>query len=159
VLSLETGHRRDYSEGAAYRAYFATDRLMFPVPSVDTRLKNKDKVVVLLLEDEAGMRGPLAISADFLEDNRLYHFDHAGQSLVVVTSDEGANRVYQSEGWRFVQRLGNDRVTDDTGETWIVLEDGLVAESDGRRRLPRVAAQRAFWFGWYSQFPQGVLIK
>lgn len=29
VLSLDTGFTRDYSEGAAYRQYFATDALMF----------------------------------------------------------------------------------------------------------------------------------
>jgi len=32
VLSLDTGHQRDYSEGAAYREYFGTDELMFQVP-------------------------------------------------------------------------------------------------------------------------------
>ena len=32
VLSLDTGHVRDYSEGEAYRQYFATDELMFAVP-------------------------------------------------------------------------------------------------------------------------------
>ena len=34
VLSLNTGHRRDYSEGAAYREYFSTDELMFNVPKL-----------------------------------------------------------------------------------------------------------------------------
>jgi len=29
VLSIDTGHTRDYAEGAAYRDYFATDALMF----------------------------------------------------------------------------------------------------------------------------------
>ena len=32
VLTLATGHRRDYGEGVAYHSYFATDRLMFQVP-------------------------------------------------------------------------------------------------------------------------------
>ena len=41
VLSLKTGHSRDYSEGQAYREYFATDDLMFNVPKLDKRLKNK----------------------------------------------------------------------------------------------------------------------
>ena len=47
VLSLDTGHRRDYSEGAAYRDYFATDRLMFSVPARDDRLANKAEVLAL----------------------------------------------------------------------------------------------------------------
>ena len=37
ALSLETGHRRDYSEGAAYREYFSTDRLYFQVANSDRR--------------------------------------------------------------------------------------------------------------------------
>jgi hypothetical protein len=69
VLSLNTGHRRDYSEGAAYREYFATDDLMFNVPKLDRRLKNKDEVLTLVLDEEAAR--PLAISADFLAKNPL----------------------------------------------------------------------------------------
>ena len=49
VLSLDTGHDRDYSEGAAYRHYFGTDRLMFSVPTTDTRLSNKAEVLVMRL--------------------------------------------------------------------------------------------------------------
>ena len=67
VLSVETGHQRDYSEGAAYRKYFATDRLMFAVPALDDRLGTKDEVVVLLAEGPSGTRHPLAISVEFLE--------------------------------------------------------------------------------------------
>ena len=47
VLSLETGADRDYGEGVAYRDYFATDELMFTVPSRDDRLKNKAEVLAL----------------------------------------------------------------------------------------------------------------
>ena len=45
VLSIDTGYRRDYGEGVAYREYFATDDLMFSVPKLDKRLKNKDEVL------------------------------------------------------------------------------------------------------------------
>ena len=47
MLSRETGLRRDYSEGAAYRDYFSTDALMFQVSKTDKRLKNKDVVVLI----------------------------------------------------------------------------------------------------------------
>ncbi len=93
VLSLATGHRRDYSEGAAYRDYFSTDRLMFLVPTRDDRLRNKDEVVVMRLPTASGERQPLAISAAFLNEHPVYHTEVAGHSLVVVTSRAGANRV------------------------------------------------------------------
>jgi len=47
VLSPDTGYKRDYSEGAAYRDYFATDQLMFRVSNTDTRLRSKAEVLVL----------------------------------------------------------------------------------------------------------------
>ncbi len=47
VLSLDTGFKRDYSEGAAYRAYFGTDELMFGVALRDGRLPNKAEVLVV----------------------------------------------------------------------------------------------------------------
>jgi hypothetical protein len=49
VLSVDTGFSRNYGEGVAYRDYFATDRLMFQVPSTDDRLNNKDEVLVMLI--------------------------------------------------------------------------------------------------------------
>ena len=49
VLSLDTGFERDYSEGAAYRDYFATDALMFEVPKTDARLRNPATGRALLL--------------------------------------------------------------------------------------------------------------
>ena len=159
VLSLNTGHERDYSEGAAYREYFATDRLMFEVPVTDDRLNNKDEVVVLLLDDDQGARHPLAIAVEFLKERPVFHTEHVGRQLVVVTSEQGANRVYDVGDTRFGRRLDMDRVADVTGGVWTVAEDALVADVDASRRLPRVAAQRAFWFGWYAQFPGTELIR
>ena len=159
VLSLNTGHERDYGEGVAYRDYFATDDLMFQVSQVDRRLKNKQEVVVTLLAGEDGVRHPLAVDVDFLNDHRLYQGEHAGHHLVILTSEEGANRVYEAGEVRFERRLDDDRVVDTSGTVWAIDEDALVAEAGSKRRLVRVAAQRAFWFGWYAQFPKTELIK
>ena len=162
VLSLDTGHERDYSEGAAYREYFSTDQLMFSVSKRDGRLKNKDEVLVMRLgpaSDENGEGMPLAISAKFLKKRRLYQTETAGGDIVVVTSREGANRVYGAQGERFERLADNGRIEDEQGRSWQVTEDALVLESDPETRLPRLPAQRAFWFGWYAQFPDTKLIK
>ena len=159
VLSLDTGHERDYGEGVAYRAYFSTDDLMFDVPELDDRLDNKDEVLVVLPEDAGGERRPLAIAADFLDDHRLHVEEHAGRRLLVVTSREGANRVYDAGATAF-ERLAGDLVVVDAEEgRWRVTEEALVNVSDPGRRAPRIAAQRAFWFGWYSQFPETRLVR
>ncbi len=163
VLTLATGHERDYREGAAYRDYFATDELMFDVPELDDHpdgeLDNKDEVLTLLLEDAAGEGQPLAIAAEFLEDYRLHLEEHAGRRLLVVTSEEGANRVFDPGTTNFVRLDGDLVVVDADGGRWQVTEDALVHAVDPSRRAPRVAAQRAFWFGWRAQFPETRLVR
>jgi hypothetical protein len=164
VLSLETGYERDYSEGAAYRDYFRTDRLMFGVPRLDDRLDNKQEVLALSLRPrgaEPEARMALAISSDFLEReaNRLHQRSFAGHELVVVTSDAGANRVYDAGSVRFVERLAQgDRLRDADGRRWSVTEAALIPEGGSAAPLPRVVARRAFWFGWFAQYPDTELV-
>ncbi len=153
VLSLDTGHRRDYSEGAAYREYFATDGLMFGVPKPDARLPNKAEVLAIRLP--AGE--PLAISADFLRAHRVHHDRLGGQEFVVLTDASGANRVYESAGMRFASWDGESSARDRSGGAWRVEEDKLAGP--GGRTLKRLPAHRAFWFGWHAAYPSTRLVK
>jgi len=132
---------------------------MFDVPVVDGRLNNKDEVLALRISDASGKRQPLAIATDYLDKHRLHHLEHAGQRFVVVTSRRGANRVYDAGDVRFARQVDEDRVVDETGEVWRVEEAALVSVSDSTRRRARQAAHRAFWFGWYAQFPETALIR
>jgi hypothetical protein len=166
VLSLDTGFKRDYSEGAAYRAYFATDELMFGVSQRDARLPNKAEVLVVrstTAPDPASTTradgAPFAISTTLLRDHPVFHTVVDGTNVVVITSAAGASRAYASEAHRFVEADGNDNVRDAEGREWIIDEDALAATFDPVVRLPRVAAHRAFWFGWYAQYPDTVLIE
>jgi len=161
VLSLDTGYQRDYSEGAAYATYFATDGLMFPVTRADGRLRNKAEVLALRLVAPDGGDGirAVAVAAEYLRDRPVYHLEAEGADLVVVTSAEGANRVYDAGGRRFERLDGEGRVLDDAGRAWAVEEDRLRPTFDGALELPRVPAHRAFWFGWYAQYPDTILIR
>lgn len=118
VVSLDTGHKRDYGEGVAYRDYFATHDLMFEVSRHDRRLKNKDEILAIRLPGKT----PLAIAVRFLEKRSEFEYTHEGTSLQIRTDKSGANRVYGSDG----------------------------------RQVP---AYRAFWFGWYAQYPNTALVK
>ena len=158
VLSLDTGHQRDYREGRAYRDYFSNDRLMFQVPERDRRLKNKAEVLAILLSPESSESGQeaLAISAAFLQKNPVFNTELAGCTLTVLTTPAGANRVFSTGDRTFVRLLEGDQVAEEGGRTWTVTEDALVSENV---RLARVPAYRAFWFGWFAQFPETRLIK
>lgn len=160
VLSIETGHDRDYAEGAAYREYFETDRLMFRVPKVDTRLKNKEEVLGVLVPAVGGGRQAVAFAAAFLARTRIHHQTVEGRHFVVLTSPRAANRVYESGAVRITEWTDEATVRDQAGRRWRVTEEALVPEvPDATSPLPRVAAFRAFWFGWYAQFPDTVLVK
>ena len=76
----------------------------------------------------------------------------------VVTSVAGANRVYAAGEVRFERVEADGRLRDASGRLWRQTAEALELESDGRR-LPSVASFRAFWFGWYAQFPDTLLFQ
>ena len=160
VLSLETGHRRDYSEGAAYRDYFASDQLMFHVSRSDNRLPNKAEVVVFRAPGATARdaRIPVAIDAKFLQRHPVYSFAVGADRYTVVTSKAGANQVYQVDA-DIPEQAASAMLRDRAGRGWRVTETALVSADTPPAQAPRVSAQRAFWFGWYAQFPNTVLVK
>ncbi len=154
VLSLDTGHRRNYDEGEAYRAYFATDALMFPVPGDDARLRNKQEVLIPRF-GKPGER-PLAISSEFLRGNPLWQGRYGGRDFVVLTDQSGAHRIYAlNRGQRMRQWDGDSAVTDGSGTVWTLTETALVS---GSKHLPRLSSHNAFWFGWRAVHPDTALI-
>jgi hypothetical protein len=154
VLSLDTGHLRDYSEGEAYRQYFATDELMFAVPELDRRLGNKDEVLGVISPQYPDK--PLAIAADYLSEHPVFHDRVEGLRFVVLTDASGANRVYEARDVTFTEWDGRKSVVDASGDRWHLSENAL-SGSNGRS-LSRLPAHRAFWFGWYSAYSHSRLV-
>jgi hypothetical protein len=152
VLSLDTGHNRNYDEGVAYSNYFNNDQLMFNVPKIDTRLANKAEVLALRAKDEA-----LAISADFLATRPVYQLRMGGVNMVVLTDTSGANRVYEAKDVTFASWDSAAAARDSAGKVWRMDEAQLTAPSG--EILKRLPAHRAFWFGWHAAFPQTRLVK
>ncbi len=154
VLSVATGYSRDYAEGAAYREYFATDELMFPVPGEDRRLFNKQEVLVPRF-GQPGER-PLAISSDFLRQNPIWHGRFGRRDFVVLTDKSGAHRVYGLAGGTRVAKWDGDRtIVDSSGRTWTLSETALTAKGV---TMPRLPAHNAFWFGWRAAHPDTDLV-
>ena len=154
VLSLDTGHRRNYDEGNAYHEYFSTDNLMFNVPELDNRLLNKDEVLIVRASDYK--KDPLAISAKFLSKNPVHHNKIGDSKFVVLTDKSGGNRVYESKDHKF-KKLQGATVKDSDGIIWKIGEEELTA-SDGRI-LKRLPYHRIFWFAWYNTFKNTRLVK
>lgn len=158
VLSLETGVRRDYTNGAAYENYFNdSDFVMFPVWQQDQeRAEVKEMVFGLRLGGEQK-----AYLLDALIAETVTNDTFAGQDLVIVsraTPDRdffepggAAVRAYASNGSTFNATDSENELVDDEGTLWTVTEDALISE-DGDE-LERVAGHLAFWFGWFSFYP------
>jgi hypothetical protein len=154
VLSLDTGHQRDYGEGVAYRDYFANDETMFPVPELDRRLANKADVLVPRFGSEGGR--PLAIASAFLRRQPVWHGRHGGIDFVVLTDRSGAHRIYQVATGARVARYDGDRsVVLASGEKLGMSEAALTGPASMLARLP---AHNAFWFGWRAAHPDTDLV-
>lgn len=155
VLSLDTGHTRNYAEGVAYHEYFATDRLMFNTPYSDQRLKNKDEV--LALRFKSNPHEQLAISVKFLRENPVYNDTIGTQNVLILTDPSGANRVYDPKDVVFTDFDGDSIIRDNSGQSWTLTESQLIAETG--QVLERLPYHRAFWFGWHASYPKSRLVK
>ena len=155
VLSLETGHRRNYGEGVAYQAYFATDQLMFNTPFNDRRLANKQEV--LALRFAGSPKDQLAIDTAFLVKNPLYNGRIGQQQFIVLTDSSGANRVYDPKDIHFIDYDQDSQLIDADDNQWRVTEEALISETG--RVLQRLPYHRAFWFGWKAAYPETKLIQ
>lgn len=145
VLSLDTGHSRDYAPGKPYGDYFTRPGLMFPAAATDGRLKPKDIIHGVRL-DGALRAWPVRAFAG----GRVLN-DRVGAVPVVAIGDGATEtvRVYRRGAHSFTAHPGGG-VLDESGQEWSRTEAALVAP-DGRR-LERVPGHNAYWFGWRNQF-------
>ncbi len=154
VLSLDTGHQRDYDEGVAYKKYFESDQLMFPVPSNDSSLALKDEVLVIRHKNYN--HSPIAVSTSKLRKNPLLPLSHDGKEFFIITERSGASRVYTGAKIKFDKKISS-RLLDQYGKEYTYDDEAIW--SDRKALLQRVVAHRSFWFSWYNQFPNTSLVK
>jgi hypothetical protein len=142
VLSLETGHRRDYGSGVVYNEYFSSPDLMFPtIVRDESRVKRKDFVF--------GIRDVAAAKAWPLTAFRSQPVinDAVGSRKVVLIGDPLTRtvRAYNRKGHTFAGTVTNGHIVG-PGGSWKITEGALVGP-DGSR-LGRVAGHISYWFAW-----------
>ncbi|SHJ05364.1 DUF3179 domain-containing protein [Aquimarina spongiae] len=156
VLSLKTGHDRNYDEGIAYKDYFSTDELMFNIPEKDKRLKNKQEILAIRLPGETEEN--IAISSKYLRKNPIHTGIINQKNFIVFTDKSGAHRVYFNKTIEFVAYDGQSTATDSKGNSWKLEEEELI-NTKTQEVLKRVPTHNAFWFGYKAAFPEVTLIK
>jgi hypothetical protein len=148
VLDIDTGFRRDYGSGVAYRDYWASADLIFPAPNRDGPLSSK--VWVYAVRTGAGLSAyPISLLArrGLIEDR-----DGEVAIVVVATPDGSGGRAYERDGLSFgVVDLAAGILLGSDGQTWRLSETALLAE-DGRR-LPRLPGHNSFWFAVINHAP------
>ena len=152
VLSLDTGHHRDYTPGRPYGDYFASADLMFPALVEDDRLDPKDYVYAVRV-DGLAKAWPLT---DF-EGSKIVN-DSIGDQRVVLIGDAETRTVRAF--------LRDDVVIAATDDPGVVLADGRPLEvteggligEDGST-FERLPGHIAYWFAWQGFVAGGPLAE
>lgn len=155
VLSLDTGHQRNYGEGVAYKDYFSTDDLMFTVPEIDKSLKNKDEILSIRLPEVPDEN--YAISSKFLKKKSIYNSKIGNVSYTVFTDKTGAHRVFKTGELKFKEYDKISTTKDTNGITWKVSEEKMTNTKG--EVLERFATHNTFWFAYKAAFPNTILIN
>ncbi|WP_419902754.1 DUF3179 domain-containing protein [Kiloniella sp.] len=149
VLSLETGFRRNYGSGVAYREYFSSPELMFPV-SVDQSDHAAKSYVFVLRVSGKEKAWPLS---DF-EKSKVINDTVDGLSVVLVGDAKTRTvRAFEGNGERFSTGSDTNSFVSESGK-WQLTENELISNSG--EKLQRLPGHISYWFAWnnYSQAGQ-----
>jgi len=163
VLSRSTGHQRNYSPGAAYADYFASDELMFPVRAKLGRLGAKQRVFGLARDGRARAWALETVGRHRVLNDRL-----DGLAVVLIAAGQAVRvegtslrsglarnyeaglelRAYARGRHRLTAGATQDELLDETGALWKLSEEALTGPAG--ERLERLPGVTAYWFGWVA---------
>ncbi|MEM7127638.1 MAG: DUF3179 domain-containing protein [Chloroflexota bacterium] len=166
VLDLDTGFNRPYDVGSAYGDYFSSNETMFPVWQRSDLLETKDRIYAMQIDGV-----PVAYPIKTLDEEQVVNHT-VGDTNVVVVAQRGAvnvdglsrragpvtysaggeARAYNRGEHEFFPGADPDSVVDANGQIWTVTEDALISP-DGLR-VERLGGHLAYWFGWFTFFPE-----
>jgi hypothetical protein len=153
VLDIHTGHKRDYSPGAAYGKYFKSPKLMFPTLTDDRQLKQKELVFGLRMSgiDRAW---PLSVFAG----GRVIN-DQVGVLKLVLIGDAQTRtvRAYRRGNNEFSAVPQTDSVLVAAGVEWQRTEAALISPEG--LQLSRLPGHLSFWFAWHNYLGGETLVN
>jgi hypothetical protein len=169
VLDINTGYQRPYTPGAAYGEYFAFDGTMFPVWQRNDLLPNKERVFTLQIEGipnayPVEMLIKEVVVNDVIGETNLVLIAPRGDIIVegndiwsgeVSYNAGGEVRAFDRSQEIFSPGLSPETVIDSEVQTWEVTEEALISPTG--ETAPRVSGHLAYWFGWFTFFPQTLL--
>ncbi len=153
VLTSATGHVRDYTSlGNPYRIYEGTNNWWFPIPSGDSRLPSKERVLGIPDGSEGGVAFGFGDLADAFGDLGVSTATVGGESVVVFwDGDKVAAGAFLPvvDGQPATFEVGPNGIVDvETGSTWTVDGSARTGPLAGTRLEPHPDAYTAFWRAW-----------
>ena len=142
VLSLDTGHFRDYGSGVVYNEYFSSPNLMFPTLVRDESDVKRKEFVFGIRDFGAAKAWPV----EAFRDKKIINDTMGGKNIVLVgNADTRTVRAYQRNDETF--EAGNaDGVLKSKAGDWKISENVLVGPNG--EELARVPGHVAYWFAW-----------
>ena len=156
VLSSETGHSRNYSR-YPYGDYKTSNSLIFPVSNEDDRLQRKERVLGILIEEEAKAYS----IGNFDSSISLIHDNFKGEDLVIAgNKDKNFIVAFKREGddgvsLEFTAVQDNLPVIMKDSEGTMYDVSGLAVGGPGEgERLRTLTQFMGYWFAWAAFYPE-----
>ena len=142
VLSLDTGHFRDYGSGVVYNEYFSSPNLMFPTLVRDESDVKRKEFVFGIRDFGAAKAWPV----EAFRDKKIINDTMAGKNIVLVGDAATRTvRAYQRNDEIFQAGKVAGVLKSKAGD-WKISEDFLIGPNG--EELARVAGHVAYWFAW-----------
>lgn len=158
VLAQETGlypgrfYESEWDSRSIYFRYRESPLTMFPVWRNSDELTTKGHIIGLNVNGQTK-----AYLLESLRKQNVINDQLGDLSLVMITIGHLGSRAYERGDLTFALEQGEESestiLTDSEGRLWRVEEDALVRLEDTSDRLPRIPSHNAYWFGWYSFYP------
>ncbi len=140
ILSVNTGHRRNYGSGVVYSEYFGSPDLMFPAQVNQHDHRQKDYVFAVR---QFGAARAWPVRA--FKKRKVIN-DAIADTPLVLLGDAKTRSVRAYERGKHTFKSEDGALQSDDGKLWRVSENELTSP-DGQT-LPRVAGHIAYWFAW-----------
>ncbi len=142
ILSLQTGHIRDYASGAVYREYFASPDLMFPA-NVGASKDFRAKDYIFGIRD-FGVAKAWPVAA--FNNQRVINDRIGGRNIVLIGNAKTRTvRAYERNGEEFGSITATG-LRAKSGEIWH-LSEAFLTNAKGTK-LARIAGVLSYWFAW-----------
>lgn len=155
VVTTETGHNRNYQQ-YPYGNYKSSDNLLFPVSNTDNRLHPKERVLGVILKDNAkAYRFDKSFSG-----NNLVQDEFQQEKLVVVSNYEANfivafKRTLEDGTELSFSPINNSLplvIADNEGSKWDITGRAISGPRTGEQ-LESVTQMMGYWFAFAAFYP------